>query len=365
MPSHSPSSFSDEAHSHVQSNFPGAVLTVDEGLTPLSGTRKGFSVFGVRARGERLSEALADLSAALSAESALRESLVAILARVRTFDDEERFRWGRAGRFYDVAVTLLAKGPPGVYTLLFHDVTQQVRVEETHQNTRRYLEDILDNIHLGVVVMSREMRITSWNRKQEEFLRRLGVWASIVEAVGIPISDLIPPPAGATWEEITERVLQRGESYENPRLVFSEGEGELILSVAITPLKGQRGEIIGVIQVSEDVTERTRLEQELRTVEVRAEKLETIRQLVITVNHEINNPLTSILANAQILRMSKEQVDARTAERLRQIETQVKRIATVTRRLRDMEELKTDAYIASGPRMIDIGPMEEGGEQAP
>lgn len=362
MPPKPPSS-SSAVYPALQPNFPGAVLTVDEALKPLSGSRKGFSVFGVRARADRMADALSDLARDLSGESALREQLAAAVARIRTADDEERFQWERAGRIYDVAVTLLAKGPPAVYTLLFLDVTQQVRVEETHQNARRYLEDILDNIQLGVVVMGREMRITSWNRKQEEFLRRLGIWTSIVEAVGIPISDLIPRPPGETWEEITERVLRRGESYENPRQVYAEGEHELILSVAITPLKGQRGEIIGAIQISEDVTERTRLEGELRSVEIRAEKLETLRQLVITVNHEINNPLTSILANAQILRLSKDQVDEKTAQRLRQIETQVKRIATVTKRLRDMEELKTDAYIASGPRMIDIGPVDE--EEAP
>jgi PAS domain S-box-containing protein len=355
------SSSSLHAPPAVQANFPGAVLAVDATLKPLSGSRKGFSVFGVRARPERLTEALSDLAKALAAETVLREQLAVLLPAIRTHEHEEQFRWERGDRIFEVNATLLAGGTRPVYTLHFHDITQQVRIEQTHQNARRYLEDILHNIRVGVVVMGREMRITYWNRKQEEFLRRLGIWTSIVEVVGIPISEVIPLPPGDSWEEITRRVLQEGSSFENPKRCYPSEEGELILSVVITPLKGQGGEIIGAIQVAEDVTERTRLEEELRQAEIRAEKLEAIRQLVITVNHEINNPLTSILANAQILRLSRGTVDEKTAERLLQIESQVRRIATVTQRLRTMEELKTDAYISSGPRMIDIGPVEEEG----
>ncbi len=343
----------------IQLNFPGAVLTVDLDMKPLSCSRKGFSIFGLRARPDRISKALSELSEIISSDRGLREQWEATAPRLRAFDDEGNFKWERSGHFYDVTATLLEKSDPPVFTLIFHDVTQQFRIEETLQNARRYLEDILDNIQIGVVVMGREMQITSWNLKQEEFLRRLGIWVSIVEAVGTPISDLMPTPSGETWEEIKQMVLSRGESYENPRQVYDSGEGELILSVEITPLKGQKGEIIGAIQVSEDVTDRTRLEENLRATQIRAEKLEAVRQLVITVNHEINNPLTSILANAQLLRLANSQVDEKTAKRLRQIESQVKRIATVTKRLRNMDVLKTEDYIASGPRMIDIGPIEE------
>ena len=317
MPSQPPSPSSEP--SAIPPNFPGAVMTVNDALKPLSASRKGFSIFGVRARADRLPDALTDLTRVFGQENGLREQLAAALPRLRTPDAEEQFRWERGGRIYDVAATLLLRGTPSVYALLFHDVTQQVRVEETQQNARRYLEDILHNVQLGVVVMGREMRITYWNRKQEEFLRRMGIWTSIVEAVGIPIFDLIPPPPGATWEEITRRVLEEGASYENPGQGYATGEGDLMLSVVITPLKGQRGETIGAIQVCEDVTERKRLEADLREVEIRAEKLEAIHQIVITVNHEINNPLTSILANAQILRLSKGRLDEKTVERLLQI----------------------------------------------
>ena len=42
-------------------------------------------------------------------------------------------------------------------------------------------------------------------------------------------------------------------------------------------------------------------------------------------------------------------------ERLQLIEREVKRIARVTQRLKELDELKTDDYITDGPKMLDLG----------
>ena len=129
----------------------------------------------------------------------------------------------------------------------------------------------------------------------------------------------------------------------------------MILHVAITPLHDQHGKLVGAIQVSEDVTDRVRLEEELHEAEVVAGRLEAVKETAITVNHEINNPLTTILAIAQVLLMTGTELDPKTRERLETVEREVKRIAEVTQRLQNMEELKSDDYIADGPKMIDLG----------
>jgi hypothetical protein len=53
--------------------------------------------------------------------------------------------------------------------------------------------------------------------------------------------------------------------------------------------------------------------------------------------------------------MSGKDLDAKTRERLEIVEREVKRIAEVTQRLQNMDELKNDDYIADGPKMIDLG----------
>lgn len=149
--------------------------------------------------------------------------------------------------------------------------------------------------------------------------------------------------------------MGQGKGYEEPRRLYDTSEGDLILSLEVTPLKDQDGHVIGAIQVCEDVTERVRLEVELRDAEIVAERLQAVKETVITVNHEVNNPLTTILGAAQMLLLSQGEFSDKVRNRLELIEQEVKRIAKVTRRLKDLDELKTDDYISDGPKMLDLG----------
>lgn len=339
-------------------HVPSALVVLSSEMEPLSASRKGFSVFGVRSHPRSVEEGLGELVEAMTSEAAFLAQLQTARSRVQRPGGEAQFRWERTGRTYEVSVGGMDRMGQLCYVVLFNEVTQQIQFEETRELARRYLEDILNNIQLGVVVLNRELRVTNLNRAQEAFLRRLGTWINWVETIGMPVSELTPDDPKALWEEITERVLVDGKTYEDPRKVYSTPEGDLILSVEITPLKDQRGEMIGAVQVSEDVTEQVRLEEELREAELVAGRLEAVRQTAITVNHEVNNPLTTILATAQILQMSEGDLSDDIRQKLKQVEHDAKRIAEVTKRLRSVEEVKTKEYISKGPKMIDLG-LEE------
>jgi PAS domain S-box-containing protein len=348
---------------HDLMNLPAAFLVLDEQLKPLSGSRKGFSVFGVRLRRDGITAStLQNLGEAISISGFAEEFTVAI-ADIARPGAESAFRWERGDRIFEISISQLDREPVG-YGVVFDDVTRQVQFEETRETARRYLEDILNNVHLGVVVLNGEMRVTNVNRGQESFWNQLGVNVSWVEAIGTPLAELVSTDSEEPWEQITEVVLKEGKTFEDPRRRYSTPDGDLILSVAITPLRDQAGALIGAIQVSEDVTDRVRLEEELHEAEVVAGRLEAVKETAITVNHEINNPLTTILAIAQVLLMSGVELDAKTRERLETVEREVKRIAEVTQRLQNMDELKSDDYIVDGPKMIDLG-LGGGGKNQP
>jgi len=91
--------------------------------------------------------------------------------------------------------------------------------------------------------------ITSWNRGAE---KTYGYSPS--EVIGRPISILVPPGQADEMPAILERVRQ-GESIKHYETVRARKDGALIhVSVSISPLKDETGEIVGAATVARDIT---------------------------------------------------------------------------------------------------------------
>jgi PAS domain S-box-containing protein len=162
--------------------------------------------------------------------------------------------------------------------LVFRDVTERRRLEKQAREqgeAARKLAAIVDSSEDAIISKTLGGVIQSWNAAAE---RMFGYAAD--EAVERPITMLFPPDRLAEEERIISRI-RSGERVEHFDTVRLRKDGTTIpISLTISPIRDEEGQIIGASKIARDITDRTRAEAALRHSEGRlAAELEATTRL--------------------------------------------------------------------------------------
>lgn len=101
------------------------------------------------------------------------------------------------------------------------------------------------------------------------------------------------------------------------------------------------------------VIDPTALEQKIKS-----ERSSAVVELAVAVNHEINNPLTALLGNLQLLRLKHQNLPEDLIQKLAVIEESANQISKVTARLMHVSEAPSVEY-TGGMKMIDLSGNSE------
>lgn len=193
------------------------------------------------------------------------------------------------------------------YTVgFFRDITERRRNEEEIRYLNEYLESLIDSSPVAIYSLDEDLRVQTWSS-----LMREGTGISKEDALGKHIADIFPQAADLGWLQKIQEVLKTGESFvaTDYRIALEEQEsGEeiaRICNIHIAPIKDRKGETHGVIVITDDVTQRKRLEEQL----IHSAKLASLGQLAAGVAHEINNPLSALSGTIQMLMERHEGTD--------------------------------------------------------
>lgn len=120
------------------------------------------------------------------------------------------------------------------------------------------LAAILESADVAIYCEDLTGTITLWNPAAE---RLYGYPAA--EMVGHPMTPLIPPDRAAEEQDIRRRV-EAGEQIDRYETVRRRKDGvRVAVSLSVSPLRSQSGEIVGASKFAHDVTERKRLDAQL------------------------------------------------------------------------------------------------------
>jgi PAS domain S-box-containing protein len=139
-----------------------------------------------------------------------------------------------------------------------------------------WLAAIVDSSDDAIVSKTLDGIITSWNRAAENLFGY-----SADEIIGRPIATLAPPDRKNEMSAILERI-RRGEKVDHFETIRRRKDGSLVdISLTVSPIRDEKGRIIGASKIARDVTARKQAE-------------ERQRMLTAELSHRVKNMLAVV-----------------------------------------------------------------------
>lgn len=206
---------------------------------------------------------------------------------------------------------------------------------------KQYNEDIVAQSPVGLIVIDKEYNLVTIN------VAALAIFqtnkADITLAPDLAgrtrFTDLIPEPQYGAWRSMIETVLTGGKNFRDDRYFHNTGYEEKVLSIKITPIASIPSGGTGALLVIEDITEKIILEKYV----ILSEKLVAKGEMAASIGHELNNFLTIISNNAELMQINLNRGEQEKAlNNSRQVVDNIHKIKRFTDGLMDFSKLETE-----------------------
>jgi signal transduction histidine kinase/CheY-like chemotaxis protein len=218
-------------------------------------------------------------------------------------------------------LVLLPSLPAGEGSLrLCYTVANQLslhldRILTVHEAEAHRFRAILDSMPQAVVLLDGQLHLQQANSAAVEMFAKLdlplvGSMEAVIRSLGM--SDSV------------ERVRRGEQSCENREIRY---ENDKTFALSVSRLTNDRSDEPDMVLVIGDISEPRRMQIQL----AQAEKMSSLGRMISGVTHELNNPLTSIMGYAQLLRAAVP--EGKVAERAERLESEARRCQKIVKNL--------------------------------
>nr|NJM04787.1 PAS domain S-box protein [Desulfobacula sp.] len=156
-------------------------------------------------------------------------------------------------------------------------------------NIQNMLKSITDSMPSALIAIDQDMKILQWNKKIE---KTTGISARAAE--GRLLTDLLPFAPQET--EVIEKTFRDGIPYTQTRVMETAEKEKRYEDITVYPLVTHT--VKGAVIRIDDTTEKVRIEEMM----IQSEKMLSVGGLAAGMAHEINNPLSGIIGNTDVLK---------------------------------------------------------------
>jgi PAS domain S-box-containing protein len=254
------------------------------------------------------------------------------------------------------------------------DITAIKRIESELAEERNLLRSLIDNLPDYIYVKDTQYRYAIDNIAHRKFLGA----RSEQEVIGKRITDFFPPELVEQFARDDQRIIENGEVLLNREEPLFDAQGRKRWhSTTKVPLRNNEGQIVGLVGISRDITERKEAEEKLQEANaelarskaevemvfadlqksheelksaqfqlIQAEKMQSVGRLAAGVAHEVKNPLAILGMGIDYMTKNLVSTDANLGLILNDMNDALKRADAIILGLLDF----------SVPRALDLHP---------
>ncbi|MBI5664817.1 MAG: response regulator [Nitrospirae bacterium] len=181
--------------------------------------------------------------------------------------------------------------------LVFSDITEL-------RQSEKFIKNILESVGEGFIVIDKEYRILSANRAFCEYVQTPG--EDVIGKRCYEVSHYVNKPCYEKGEECPVRyTFETGKPHTVIHTHYDKDGKSSYVEIRSFAMKNESGETISVIELINDITEKKKLESQLR----QAQKMEAVGLLAGGVAHDFNNILTAVVGYGNLLKMKMKEDD--------------------------------------------------------
>jgi PAS domain S-box-containing protein len=235
----------------------------------------------------------------------------------------------------------------GVVLCTFRDVTAERAVEHELQKTKDFLQRIIDSSVDAIVTADRRGFILLANPAAERVYR-----VPIAQLLGRDVRTLYPEGVA---RQIMRLIQEGGGRVQGLRTEVLDDHGERI-PVSLSAALLYEGEaVVGTVGIFTDLREIMRMEQRLAQAQeqiIAQERQAIVAELAGAAAHELNQPLTSVMAYSELLKRRLEHgTGAYSAAEV--IFNEAERMAEIVRKIGKITKYETKSYVGRA-RILDL-----------